>query len=117
MAFDETSYDKELMKAVREWVACMHRRLRSYSFGSLSATVSEDHSLQAASAEAECREKIKALREEQKYNQSVLETLEAQWLAIEKLNDAAKKRAEVLQVQLTKSENILHELRTQAADD
>ncbi|KAI0654587.1 hypothetical protein C8Q70DRAFT_1058352 [Cubamyces menziesii] len=99
MAYDETPYDRELLKAVRD------------------ATASEDHSAGAVAAEAECREKIEALREEQAYNEAVIAALDAQWIAIEKLNDAAQKRVKDLEEKLAKSEKRLHDVQMESTSD
>ncbi|OSC96542.1 hypothetical protein PYCCODRAFT_1429039 [Trametes coccinea BRFM310] len=79
---EESEFDRELQKAVHE------------------ATAPEAPDLDVTLAIEECEEKLHALQEEQQYNQQVLSALESQWIAIDKLHDDAKKRANELEGKL-----------------
>ncbi|OJT10377.1 hypothetical protein TRAPUB_13108, partial [Trametes pubescens] len=92
IVFEEANYDKTLQDAVR------------------SATSFDNHALDAAAAEAECQDKIQALRSEQEYNKTLLVALETEWSAIEKINATAKARMKALETELAQAENKLREL-------
>ncbi|KAH9885094.1 hypothetical protein C8Q73DRAFT_795988 [Cubamyces lactineus] len=96
---EETPYDRQLVQAVR------------------SATDFADYSRHAIAAEAECQAKLAVLRQEQEYNQKVLEALDSQWLALERLNAAATKRVGDLETQLAQARQQLQELEGPTPDN
>ncbi|KAH9849306.1 hypothetical protein BC628DRAFT_1414184 [Trametes gibbosa] len=95
IAFEESDYDKKIKDAVHE------------------ATSYGDRSLDAAAAEAECRDKIRVLQSEQEYNVTMLASLETEWSAIEKMNLAAQQRMKDLEGDLADAERQIKELEEQ----
>lgn len=64
-------------------------------------------------AEAECRDKIQALRQEQEYNVEMLAALEAEWSAIEKINVTAEARLREVEGKLGEVQNEVRDLEVQ----
>ncbi|KAL1937218.1 hypothetical protein VTO73DRAFT_14445 [Trametes versicolor] len=95
IVLEESDYDKEIQDAVRR------------------ATGFNDHTLDAVVAEAECRDKIQALRQEQEYNVEMLAALEAEWSAIEKINVTAEARLREVEGKLGEVQNEVRDLEVQ----
>ncbi|KAI9061489.1 hypothetical protein FKP32DRAFT_1604835 [Trametes sanguinea] len=92
ITLEETDIDRDLQEVVR------------------TATSFEATGLETTLAISECQEKIDILRSEQRYNTKVLAALETQYIAMEELHDAAKRRAEALKAKVSTLNAQLQEL-------
>lgn len=85
----------------------------SWCLTRLRATNFNDQALEAVVAEAECRDKIQALRQEQEYNVEMLAALETEWSAVEKIHTTAEARLQALEGKLAEAQDEVRNLERQ----